>query len=152
MRITPWLRAWRKRELARRLPTGMVSTHFRHVEFWCKDGTPIPTKAIPGLQAHCRRFLEPMRAKFGPCTVMSGYRHERYNRSIGGAPNSQHDWDKHPTGVATDLIFARGTVDDWGREAKRLRNLSGGAGGIGLYHRQRFIHIDSRPTRADWTG
>ena len=152
MRITPWLRAWRRRELNRRLPDGKVSAHFRHIEFWCKDGTPIPTKAIPGLQAHCRRFLEPLRAQFGTCTVMSGYRHEAYNRSIGGATDSQHDWDKHPAGCATDLIFARGTPDEWGKAAAALRGKTGGTGGIGVYPRQGFVHVDSRNVRADWRG
>jgi uncharacterized protein YcbK (DUF882 family) len=104
------------------------------------------------LKKHCARFLEPMRAKFGPCTVMSAYRHERYNRSIGGATDSQHDWDKHPAGVATDLIFARGTPREWGRYAAQLRQQTGGSGGIGVYPTQGFVHVDSRATRADWQG
>lgn len=150
MRITPWLKWWRKRTLKKRLPNGRVSPHFRHIEFWTHDGTPIPVKAIPGLRAHVLRFLEPMRVRFGPCTVMSGYRHKRYNLSIGGATDSQHDWDKHPRGVATDVIFATGTPVEWAQAARALRVHSGGTGGIGVYPRSGFLHIDSREYRADW--
>lgn len=153
MIITPFMRTYRKTVLRRKLgPKGLVSVHFRHIEFWTKDGTPIPIKSIEGLKKHCQRFLEPMRAKFGPCTVMSGYRHERYNRSIGGATDSRHDWDKHPTSVATDLIFAKGTPDDWGKFASQLRTATGGKGGIGIYPTQGFIHVDSRDYKADWRG
>jgi hypothetical protein len=152
MRIGPVLRAYRRRKLAKMFPNGKISAHFRYQEFACHDGTPIPIRAVPGIQAHTRRYLEPLRAKFGPCHVLSGYRHERYNISIGGAKDSQHDWDKHPQGTATDLTFARGTPSDWAREAMRIRNATGGTGGVGLYTHQGFLHLDSRPKRADWVG
>lgn len=152
MYIGPGLRAWRRRKLARILPDGKVSPHFRYQEFACRDGTPIPVKAVPGLKKHCVRFLEPMRAKFGACHVVSGYRHERYNASIGGAKDSQHDWDKHPTGNATDLIFASGRPVDWAAYARELRKKTGGTGGIGTYPKQGFVHVDSRASQADWSG
>lgn len=153
MYIGPGLKAWRKVQLRRRTkPDGKVSPHFRHIEFWCKDGTPIPVKALPGIRKHCARFLEPMRAKFGPCTVMSGYRHERYNASIGGAKDSQHDWDKHPDGTATDIIFARGNPEAWAKEAREIRARTGGTGGIGVYPNSGFVHLDSRGYKADWRG
>lgn len=152
MYIGPVLRAYRRRKLAKMMPNGKVSAHFRYQEFATHDGTPIPVKAVPGLKKHAARFLEPMRAEFGPCHVVSGYRHERYNRSIGGARDSQHDWDKHPTGNATDLIFAKGSPREWGAFAAKIRARTGGGGGIGVYTRQGFVHVDSRPYRADWVG
>lgn len=154
MIITPFMRAYRRRVLASKTKKagGKVSAHFRYTEFATHDGTPIPIKSLPGISAHCRRFLEPMRTEFGTCHVLSGYRHERYNRSIGGARDSQHDWDKHPTGVATDLTFATGTPEEWGKFAAELRQKSGGKGGIGIYPRSGFVHVDSRNSRADWRG
>lgn len=150
MRIGPVLRAFRRHKLAQMYPNGKVSAHFRYQEFATKDGTPIPIKACPGLEKHCRRFLEPMRRRFGACHVLSGYRHERYNISIGGAVDSRHDWDKHPDATATDLTFANGTPAEWGAYAAEIR--SGGGGGIGVYRKQGFVHIDSRRQRADWVG
>lgn len=154
MLITPWMRAYRKSWLKRKLgKSAKVSAHFTHYEFWTKDGTPIPIKAVPALKIHCKTFLEPMRARFGPCHATSGYRHESYNRKIKGASDSRHDWDKHPTAVATDVSFATGTPVEWGEYARELRaRANGGRGGIGVYTRSGFIHIDSRNYRADWHG
>lgn len=144
------LKAQRHRGLKKKYPNGKVSAHFRYQEFATHDGTPIPLNATRGLEAHCRRFLEPLRSQFGPCHVLSGYRHYHYNRAIGGASDSRHDWDKHPTACATDLVFARGTPAQWGAAAARLRAKHGGWGGIGIYPRSGFVHVDSRDYKADW--
>jgi len=42
------------------------------------------------LRALCVHVLEPIRERFGPVMVNSGYRCPTLNRSMGGAPNSQH--------------------------------------------------------------
>jgi len=42
------------------------------------------------LRALCVHVLEPIRERFGPVMVTSGYRCVALNRSMGGAPNSQH--------------------------------------------------------------
>ena len=42
----------------------------------------------------CNTYLEPMRKKFGVARVLSGYRHELYNRLIGGARHSQHIYEE----------------------------------------------------------
>ncbi|MGE8061510.1 D-Ala-D-Ala carboxypeptidase family metallohydrolase [Pseudomonas sp. NPDC089547] len=53
------------------------------------DNTP-PPEARANLQLLCGA-LEQVRALFGmPIIVSSGYRSERVNRLIGGAPKSQH--------------------------------------------------------------
>lgn len=146
------LMALRKRELKKRFPEGKISPNFTYQEFACHDGTPIPLRAIPGIQALCRDYLEPMRKKFGACFVLSGYRHREYNASIGGARNSQHIWDEGPGDVATDLRFAKGSPAEWGAEAKRIRTKLGKGGGIGIYPRQGFTHVDNRKYNADWRG
>lgn len=146
------LKAWRRSELKRLMPDGKVSEHFRYIEFYTKDGTPIPTLAVPGLQRICRLMLEPLRAEFGACYVTSGYRHFHYNRSIGGASDSRHVWDKRPNEVAVDVTFAHGNPDAWARAADGLLDARKIGGGLGTYRNLGFIHIDLRPHAARWSG
>lgn len=153
MKVTPVLSAWRKRRLKKMFPDGMVSPHFRYIEFATKDGTPIPVKAKPGLEKLCRVFLEPMRDEFGKAYITSGYRHRAYNESLSGtAENSYHIWDEHPEEVAADVVFARGTTQDWEDHAKKLRDKNNrGLGGINAYRVDGFIHMDVRnSTASDW--
>jgi uncharacterized protein YcbK (DUF882 family) len=133
-----------------------LSPHFTVEEFDCHDGTRVPDAAIPALRELCQNVLEPMRAKYGCCTVLSGYRHKAYNASIGGARFSQHIYDDTPGSVATDIRFATGNPVRWARGARwrfgALRRwLRGGRGGVGCYPAQNFVHVDSGPRR-DWQG
>src|SRR3990167_10988390 len=93
-----------------------LSAHFTLPEFFCHDGTPVPRVALPALERLCRDVLEPVRAEFGSCTVLSGYRHRAYNASIGGAPQSQHIYDLTPDSVAVYIRFVRCDPVSW-REA-----------------------------------
>jgi hypothetical protein len=133
-----------------------VSPHFNVAEFDCHDGRKVPLVAEAAVARLCVQFLEPLRAKFGPCQVMSGYRHKAYNASIGGALHSQHDYDDDPSTVASDLIFARGTPQQWAAEARRLSGKLG-FGGVGEYppiqgKRGGFVHVDNRRYIARWSG
>jgi len=123
-----------------------ASENFSMREFDCRNGARVPKAAEPAVRSNCRRFLEPMRRKFGACRVNSGYRTRAYNRSIGGASRSEHIFDDSPSTVATDLSFARGNPREWAAEARRL-----GAGGVGTYMRSGFVHCDNGPRR-DWSG
>ncbi len=123
-----------------------LSSHFALTEFACKDGTQVPKAAVPALTRLCSEVLEPLRERFGPCTVMSGYRHSAYNRRIGGAKFSQHIYDLHPGSVAADLTFARGRPSEWADAAEPLC----ANGGLGRY--PGFLHVDNRPGRARWSG
>lgn len=143
-----------------------LSTHFTVEEFDCNDGRRVPVASIPALEELCVHMLEPLRAKYGPAHVNSGYRHEDYNRSIGGAMFSQHIYDQDPRSVAADVRFARGTPAQWARSARwrfrfkrrwngtaialRFRRL-GKRGGVGQYDAAGFVHLDSGPRR-DWSG
>ena len=132
-----------------------LTKNFDSSEFDCNDGTKVPKEYHGQLEKLCEWFLEPMRAKFGACTVLSGYRHEAYNRAIGGARYSFHVYDDRlpREGVAADLLFTKGGPKEWVKEAKRLRTKNrGGKGGIGYYPNSGFIHIDSRDYESDWTG
>ncbi len=152
--IGPVLRVLRKRTLRQRFPNGKLSPHFRYIEFFTKDGTPIPIAAIPGIQRMCRVLLEPMRAKFGACFVTSGYRHYAYNKALersGAVSNSRHVWDRHPTSPACDVTFATGTPEEWGDFARELMQRSNsGNGGVGKYRRMGFVHLDLRDRVDDW--
>lgn len=132
-----------------------LSENFTIEEFDCNDGTKVPARYYAELEALCRDFLEPMRAKFGPCNVHSGFRTSAYNQRIGGARFSFHVYtDRVPTaGVAADVSFAKGSVLEWTEKARRLRSRKrGGKGGIGYYPQGGFTHIDTRDYAADWNG
>jgi uncharacterized protein YcbK (DUF882 family) len=141
-----------RKKFWRKTGNNKLTPNFKATEFYTHDGTPCPVKARPAMIQLCKDFLEPLRKKFGTCFVLSGYRHERYNQAIGGARHSQHIYEQSFESVAADLRFARGTPTQWAAEAKRLRTSKrGGKGGIGLYVRSGFIHIDNRNYRADWS-
>lgn len=133
-----------------------LSPHFTVEEFDCKDGRKVPSASVPALEELCRHVLEPLREKYGRCTVLSGYRHEAYNRLIGGARFSQHIYDQSPSSVAADVRFAKGSVRWWARSAKWRFNAkwvwrSRRRGGVGVYPASGFVHVDSGPRR-DWSG
>jgi hypothetical protein len=123
-----------------------LTPHFHLSEFACKDGTAVPKSAVPALRKLCTDVLEPLRERFGPCTIMSGYRHSAYNKRIGGATFSQHVYDLHPSTVAADLVFKGGRPAEWADAAEPLLL----AGGLGRY--PSFVHVDNRGTRARWSG
>lgn len=124
-----------------------ASEHFSLREFDCKDGTRVPAVAEPAVRLLAVRFLEPLRERFGPAIVHSGYRTRSYNASIGGAQLSQHVYDESPQSVAADVSFPSGTPAQWAAAARALP----GVGGVGRYDGSRFVHVDSGPRR-DWSG
>jgi uncharacterized protein YcbK (DUF882 family) len=131
-----------------------LSKHFTVEEFDCHDGTKVMKRDYNGLAYLCRTYLEPLRKKYGPVTVHSGYRTISYNRSVGGASQSFHIYTIHDgNDQAADVSCARGKPSDWHRTVNYLRNKHrGGKGGLGLYPNLGFIHVDIRDYKADWTG
>ncbi|MEM7178243.1 MAG: DUF882 domain-containing protein [Pseudomonadota bacterium] len=78
-----------------------------------------------------------------PFEVVSGYRNPQTNallrrRSRGVARNSYH-----VRGMATDLKLKTRSVRQVARAAKSLD-----AGGVGVYSRSGFVHLDSGPVRS----
>ncbi len=115
--------------------------NFTVKELACSDGTDVVLYSDITLD-----WAQAIRDKVGAIKVLSGFRTQRYNRTLkGAAKNSQHLY-----GRAMDL--------------KRPRNMSlnkfynicneicGEKSGIGYYPRARgdFIHIDSRGYHARW--
>lgn len=133
-----------------------LSAHFNTTEFACRDrqGTPAPASHHRVLRYICTELLEPLRAEFGPCTVLSGYRTRAHNTAVGGASNSYHLYDRHDTDdAAVDIKFKRGTPNQWRLAAERiLAAKRNGKGGIGYYPKSGFIHIDTRDVTSRWTG
>jgi uncharacterized protein YcbK (DUF882 family) len=129
-----------------------LSKHFVVEEFDCTDGTKVSPREHNGLEYLCRQYLEPMRRKFGPCSVHSGFRTHRYNARIGGASQSYHVYPEHDgNDQAVDVSFARGNPRQWHAAANSIRNRKRkGRGGLGLY--STFVHIDLRDFAANWRG
>ena len=117
-----------------------LSAHFKVREFACGDGSDAVLVA-PRLVM----VLETIRTYFGSAVVIhSGYRTPQYNSKVGGAEHSQHCY-----GTAADIsvkgqkpetvaAYARQLMPDWG--------------GVGVYAKKGFTHIDVREKRSDWTG
>lgn len=123
-----------------------LSAHFTSKEFNCKNGQRVPKAAIPALRELCVQFLEPMRAEFGVCHVLSGYRPRLYNASVGGAKYSQHIYELTPASVAADTMYAKGNPRTWAVKARAIANRRK-EGGVGQYDKQGFVHIDNGPRR-----
>lgn len=117
-----------------------LSAHFRVREFACGDGSDAVLVA-PRLVM----VLETIRAHFGaPVVIHSAYRTPQYNAKVGGVAHSQHCY-----GMAADIsvsghtpaevaAFAQTLMPDWG--------------GVGIYAKKGFTHIDVREKKSDWTG
>lgn len=54
---------------------------------------------VKALTALCDNILEPLRQRFGPIVISSGFRSRRLNGRVGGAVNSQH-----MLGEAADIV------------------------------------------------
>lgn len=71
-----------------------------------------------------------------PCCITSGYRHPAYNKEIGGAGNSPHQY-----GVAIDIYVGKNVKEQlrWADEASKLFTR------VGIYPSQTDIHVDLMP-------
>lgn len=117
-----------------------LSGNFRVSEFACKDGSDAVLVA-PRLVM----VLQTIRDHFGAAvTIYSGYRTPQYNTKVGGAAHSQHCY-----GTAADIVVKGQTPK---AVAAYARTLMPDWGGVGIYARQGFTHIDVREEKADWNG
>jgi hypothetical protein len=131
------------------------STHLTWSELACKDGTAYPDAFLTdGRLSELAALFEEVRALLGgePLTVLSAYRTPAHNRTIGGAPNSQH-----VQGRAIDFTHAHlspSAVQTRLKQAK-AEGLLPSLGGLGSY--RTFTHIDTRTPPAGrsliaWAG
>lgn len=70
------------------------------------QNAPGPTERA-ALEHLCVTILEPIRTKFGPVYVSSGYRSPKLNALVGGAQASQH-----VRGEAADIRVARASITE----------------------------------------
>lgn len=105
---------------------GDLSPHFNRSEFDCHDGTPAHPE--PSLVA----ALERLRHICGdrPLRILSGYRSPAYNAKVGGAPHSQHLYNR-----AADIPSGYASV----RQAEQAGFT--GIGNAGAW----AVHVDVRP-------
>ena len=74
-----------------------ITAHFNLAEFTRSESAkrhgvsnePTP-EHIENIKILCEKVLEPIRMKFGPITLSSGYRSKVLNHYIGGSLRSQH--------------------------------------------------------------
>ena len=74
-----------------------ITAHFTLSEFTRSESAkrhgvsnqPIP-EHLENIKILCERVLEPIRIKFGPINISSGYRSKVLNHYIGGSLRSQH--------------------------------------------------------------
>nr|DAP41391.1 MAG TPA: peptidase [Bacteriophage sp.] len=117
-----------------------LSAHFKVREFACGDGSDAVLVA-PRLVM----VLETIRAHFGaPVVIHSAYRTPQYNKQENGAEHSQHCY-----GMAADISIKGQTP---AAVAAYARQLMPDWGGVGIYAKKGFTHIDVREAKADWTG
>ena len=117
-----------------------LSANFRVKEFACADGSDAVLVA-PRLVM----VLQSIRSHFNTAvTISSGYRTPQHNAKVGGVTDSQHCY-----GTAADITVKGKTP---AQVAAYARELMPDWGGVGVYARRGFIHIDVRESRADWTG
>ncbi len=113
-----------------------LAQNFRLAEFQCRHCGVV--KIDPELV----RRLQKMRDEIGqPLIINSGYRCETHNRAIGGAKDSQHLY-----GRAADVSCPSIQVGRLHTIAEKYFP----DGGVGKY--AGFVHVDTRGTKARWTG
>lgn len=113
-----------------------LTPHFRVREFCCKDGSDeiLIDGKLPKLLEQIRVWAE------APVNITSAYRTASHNRKVGGATGSYH-----VRGQAADIVVTGKTSAEVARFAQAV-----GAGGVGCYTAQRFVHVDTRATEYYW--
>jgi hypothetical protein len=89
------------------------------------------------------KFLDTARERVGRLQLSSIYRNAAYNRSVGGARNSQHLAFR-----ACDVQPLDTSVQDLWNVCVDIRRKLDFQGGLGRYNT--FVHVDCRGSKATW--
>lgn len=117
-----------------------LSTNFKVREFRCQDGSDVILVA-PELVT----VLQKIRTHFArPVTITSAYRTPTHNKRENGEPFSQHLY-----GTAADIVVTGVTP---AKVAAYVETLMPNKGGIGIYTKRGFTHIDVRKKKSRWNG
>ncbi len=116
-----------------------ITPHFKIREFACQDGSD----SIK-LDTRLPELLERIRAACGnkPLVINSGYRTQTHNAKNGGAANSQH-----VHGTAADIVISGVAPLTVAKAAETALSALGIPGGVCLYTKKNFVHVDVRPTK-----
>lgn len=125
------------RKLAKPATNTSLAPNFNEREFACK-GT-----SLVYVVSELVEKLQQLRNELGgrPITITSGYRTPEHNRRVGGATNSLH-----MMGLAADIVVSGVSPAKVAQAAEKI-----GFGGIGIYAKQGFTHVDIGPKRK-WNG
>ncbi|MCF7676476.1 MAG: DUF882 domain-containing protein [Akkermansiaceae bacterium] len=94
------------------------------------------------------RIVDDLREHLGrPCHILSSFRSPDYNKTVGGAPLSQHLKFN-----ALDITFPGVSPVRVHAILRMWRDQGKFTGGLGLYRKSGFVHIDTRGNNADWQG
>ena len=90
-----------------------LSEHFTLAEMTrTSTGLPNvpPESALPLVRELCEKVLEPVRDKWGPLRITSGYRSPAVNSAVGGSATSSHVWSEDS--VACDFQSIQARLED----------------------------------------
>lgn len=121
-----------------------LTANFSKSEFECSDGSEMPLEVFNNV-IKVAENLEVLRAHFNtPVNINSAYRSPVYNRSVGGAVNSQH-----LSGKAADVVMDGIPPSEVADAIEFLIDCGlMQEGGLGRY--DTFTHYDIRGTKARW--
>lgn len=115
-----------------------LSANFRVKEFYCHDGSDTVF-----ISRELVNILQKVRDHFKlPVTINSGYRTEAWNIRQNGVTYSQHKY-----GMAADITIKGITP---ATIAAYVETLLPNSGGIGIYAKSGFVHVDVRETKSRW--
>lgn len=115
-----------------------LTKNFHSKEFACKDGTLVPKRMRPAVLKLAENLQVLRDAIKAPITINSGFRHQLYNKRVGGATNSHHRYAR-----AADIVAKGWTPTQLYRKIEELiREGKMHNGGLGLY--RDFVHYDVR--------
>ena len=138
--------AWFGKRGFRHFGAGEFTSYFAAVRKGVRNSAPprgLWNNIVPTL-----RIVDDLRESFGkPCRILSSYRAPAYNKTVGGAPLSQHlefkALDITIDGISPQLVYDR--LIEWRKAGKFT-------GGLGIYPSSGFVHIDTRARNATWKG
>lgn len=122
-----------------------LTDNFWLSEFACNDGTEVPEHLIPNVQLLANSLQALRDVIHEPIHINSAYRHEEYNRAIGGSKRSQHLLAK-AADIRVGEGFTPNIIYDLIEEMIKTGEMA--QGGIGLY--ETFVHYDVRGYKARW--
>lgn len=117
-----------------------LERNFKVSEFACRDGSDA-VFVSPQLVEVLQQIRDHFRAAV---IINSGYRTPTHNAKVGGAAASQHLY-----GTAADITVRGHAPAEVGAYARALMP---DFGGVGVYAKKGFTHVDVRQRRADWQG